>query len=239
VPRALEAVCLKAMARDPDARYADALDLASDVENWLGNEPVSAWREPWTERLTRVARRHRSWFAAGAIALLLITSCAVAAAVLINRERGKTNTALSESLRAQQREREAKLAVARQRDEAQRNFRLALEGTVSFKDLAEQLRPLAGTQAATVEKVLDQVTRNFEKMRAEVGDDPDLMTAQARMLNSFSELYIELGKTELSRARAGGAQALWETLLVQNAEDPTKRSELANALHNAANASTL
>ena len=43
---ALEAVCLKAMALEPEDRYAIAAALADDVERWLADEPVSAWREP-------------------------------------------------------------------------------------------------------------------------------------------------------------------------------------------------
>ena len=44
VPRALEAICLKAMARRPEDRYATALDLAADVRRWLADEPVPAYR---------------------------------------------------------------------------------------------------------------------------------------------------------------------------------------------------
>src|SRR5262249_11996351 len=39
VPRALEAVCLKAMAAKPEDRYATALDLAEEIEHWLADEP--------------------------------------------------------------------------------------------------------------------------------------------------------------------------------------------------------
>jgi PAS domain S-box-containing protein len=34
VPEGLEEICLKAMARDPDQRYASAADLAQDVQRW-------------------------------------------------------------------------------------------------------------------------------------------------------------------------------------------------------------
>src|SRR5262249_43557177 len=47
VPRALEAVCLKALALDPERRYATAQALAQDVERWLADEAVAAYREPW------------------------------------------------------------------------------------------------------------------------------------------------------------------------------------------------
>ncbi|HKB37330.1 MAG TPA: protein kinase, partial [Gemmataceae bacterium] len=45
VPPALEAVCLKALARDPGDRYATAEELARDVQRWLADEPPSAYRE--------------------------------------------------------------------------------------------------------------------------------------------------------------------------------------------------
>ena len=54
---ALEAVCLKAMApaaRGP-LRHAEA--LAEDVERWMADEPVSAWREPLARRARRWATR--------------------------------------------------------------------------------------------------------------------------------------------------------------------------------------
>ena len=52
-PRPLEAICLKAMARSPNDRYKNALELADDVENWLAREPVSAYRENLLKRLLR------------------------------------------------------------------------------------------------------------------------------------------------------------------------------------------
>src|SRR5262249_56035058 len=69
VPRALDAVCRKAMAVRPSERYASALDLAADVEHWLADEPVSAYAEPLPARAARWARRHRPAVAA-AVALL-------------------------------------------------------------------------------------------------------------------------------------------------------------------------
>ncbi len=58
--RALEAVCIKAMAMRPEDRYATALDLAADVRRWMADEPVSAWREPLALRARRWMRRHRT-----------------------------------------------------------------------------------------------------------------------------------------------------------------------------------
>jgi WD40 repeat protein/serine/threonine protein kinase len=71
VPRALEAICLKAMSLRSQARYAGALDLAADLERWLSGEPVRAWREPWPDRLRRWARRHRVLVASAGAALIV------------------------------------------------------------------------------------------------------------------------------------------------------------------------
>jgi tetratricopeptide (TPR) repeat protein len=75
VPRALDAVCRKAMALQAADRYATALELAVDVEHWLADDPVSAWREPWPTRAGRWVRRHRTKVAAAVaasfVALLL------------------------------------------------------------------------------------------------------------------------------------------------------------------------
>lgn len=72
VPRALEAICLKAMAKRPDQRYASARELAADLERYLADEPVRAYPEPWMQRARRWTRRHR--LAVSSVAVLLATS---------------------------------------------------------------------------------------------------------------------------------------------------------------------
>jgi WD40 repeat protein len=70
VPSALEAVCLKALARDPMLRHAGAAALAQEVQNWLADEPVDAYREPIAAQVWRWGRRHPA-LAAGSAALVV------------------------------------------------------------------------------------------------------------------------------------------------------------------------
>src|SRR5262245_7739936 len=44
IPTALESVCLKAMMREPEARYASALELGEDLARWVAGEAVSVPR---------------------------------------------------------------------------------------------------------------------------------------------------------------------------------------------------
>jgi serine/threonine protein kinase len=66
VAPALQAICLKAMALRPDERYGTALELAADIERWLADEPVTAWREPWSVQARRWVSRRRTLVASAA-----------------------------------------------------------------------------------------------------------------------------------------------------------------------------
>src|SRR5207253_10739429 len=57
VPRALEAICLKAMARRKEDRYQTALELADDVQRFVAGEAVSAYREGFVTRAWRWGAR--------------------------------------------------------------------------------------------------------------------------------------------------------------------------------------
>jgi len=71
IDKALEAGCRKAMALAPEDRYKTPRALADDLERWMADEPVSAWREPWTRSLVRWLTRHRTGVTAVGAALLM------------------------------------------------------------------------------------------------------------------------------------------------------------------------
>jgi eukaryotic-like serine/threonine-protein kinase len=93
VPPALEAICMKALARRPERRYATATELAREVQRWLADEPVSAYREHPSERLGRWARRHRSAAIVAAAALLAAVAALALSTFLIGRERSRAQAA--------------------------------------------------------------------------------------------------------------------------------------------------
>jgi WD40 repeat protein len=58
IPRDLQTVCLKAMAKEPARRYQTAAELADDLKRFLDDEPIHARPVTEFEHLWRWCRRH-------------------------------------------------------------------------------------------------------------------------------------------------------------------------------------
>src|SRR5262249_30707790 len=86
VPRALEAICLKAMSPNRQDRYANALELADDVQRYLAGAPVVAYPEPLLARAWRWCKRHQRALTRAAAAVAVL-SVLVLGAVLVHRAR--------------------------------------------------------------------------------------------------------------------------------------------------------
>jgi serine/threonine protein kinase len=74
--KSLEAICAKATAADPKARYAKVTELAADVSRFLDGLPVSARQETFFDKAARFYRRH-------SVAILLIAAYLVMRVILL------------------------------------------------------------------------------------------------------------------------------------------------------------
>src|SRR5262249_22454554 len=151
---------LKAMQSTPEDRYGSCRAFADDIDRWAADEPVSAWREPFSLRARRWMRRHRT---AVVVAASLLASAVLALAVglfAVNRGRGRTarerdraENALVELRREKERADEALIAETRARQRA----RDVLDDTTSEvveKFLATQGTKLEPDQEAFLKKIL-------------------------------------------------------------------------------------
>ncbi len=206
-PPALEAICLKALAKRREGRYDSAKALAEDVQRFLADEPVSAYPEPWAVRAGRWLRRHRTLAAASA-ALVGTAAVALAVGVVLlsqanarvrrERERAEANFA---DAREQRRRAEESLAQAREaaaRAEAVNKF--------LTDDLLGQAAPdrNARGQQVTVETVLN---RAATKVGTAFPGQPGV---EAAVRQTLAQTYWQLGLYARGEEHARRAVELYE-----------------------------
>jgi serine/threonine-protein kinase len=211
--RALEAICLKAMALKPTDRYASPKALAEDLERWMADEPVTAYREPLSHRVRRWGRRNRTAVTGAAVAVL-------AGVVGLGAVLGVQTRANAELREALSREARANTELTRAKSGLQARYGLAVEaiGTFhtgvsedfilkeeSFKDLRDRLLKSAvdfyGKLGALLGQESDPESRralgqaNFEvaELTSQVGQKDDALAAHRRVLAYREALARETG----------------------------------------------
>jgi serine/threonine-protein kinase len=214
VPPALEAVCLKAMALRPGDRYATPRDLADEVEHWLADEPVAAYREPAATRLSRWGRRHRS-LVAGAAALLL-TAVAALGVGLVLLEQAAART-----------ENQRKLAEANFAD-AQRQRDLARSAVDEYfvKVSEDTVLKYPGLQPLRKE-LLETALKYYQGFVEEHGDDPELKAELARTYFRVGFINGEIGKKEDALNAFRAARDLYQELSQVDPQNASFRGDLA------------
>jgi len=85
VPRDLETIIQKSIARDPAQRYASAASLAEDLQRFIDDKPIRARHATTTEKVVRWCRRNPALSSLSAGLLLLLIGTAVASTLAAAR----------------------------------------------------------------------------------------------------------------------------------------------------------
>ncbi len=152
LPRDLETIILKAIARDPSDRYQTAEQLADDLNSFLEDKPIKARQAGPAERMWRWCRRNPAVAIPTTLALLLLVVVAVVSSVAFVQTRAaflgeakQRETAESERQRAEQsfqsaqserlRAEENLTKADRERRRAESNLALSLQAFEEIRDL--------------------------------------------------------------------------------------------------------
>jgi eukaryotic-like serine/threonine-protein kinase len=218
VPRSLDAVCRKAMAFDPPARYRSALDLAADVERWLADEPVSAERESTRDWFRRWSRRHRTAVAAGFALLATAVVGLTVATTLISRQEQMTAA--------------AKKRAEEQRDRADQNLRLAARAVDAAKNrVSGNPRLMAGDFHELRIELLAALIPFYEELARRTGDDPAVETQSGLAYGFLGNLRREMGQTDQAERDFHEYLTIFTRLAASDPNDPGLRRRLASG-HN-------
>jgi serine/threonine-protein kinase len=221
-PRALEAICLRAMALKPEDRYGTARELGADVEKWLADEIVTAWLEPFAARARRWMRRHRALVASSAaglfVALLASVTGVFVLAATERRERGLRET-------AQEKEQEA-LEEKGRAMAAQKDAMDALRATTD-----QVIEKLIGAKTAlgpAEKEFLESTMKRWQTFAADKGQSELAQEIRAEGMFRVAVLRQKLGQKEEVVAEYEEAIELLKKLV---ARFPNYRQNLA-ACHN-------
>ncbi len=235
---ALEAICLKAMALLPADRYAGAQDLAAEVERWLADEPVKAFREPWTMRTRRWFGRHRVATTAAVVGAVVAIAglCIVLFLTKASEERERAlreeeTTAKELATHNLNLAREAELKEIHQQKLAQARLEKGVEAVermvsrVTGEKWAN--RPELETERR---EVLEEAILFFKQLGAAESQDPAVRRLAARAYLQSGNVQIALGEYEKSASATKTALEFYQGLVEQFPNDLIAREGQINSI---------
>ncbi len=192
VPAALQAICLKAMMTIPQQRYSSARKLAEDLELWLADEPISAFRDPFLVRAGRTIRKHKSVFVIaltfGVLGLIILS---IFTAIL---SRKNSELASAYSL-AEVNRKKAEL----QQSLAETNAETAQSAALNIAEIAELRLSSTPGQEGFRESMMDQVHALYSKIHAEHPKDEAVewqLAKLSRLTGNVKRLLLKLSDSQ-------------------------------------------
>ncbi len=187
VPRALEAICMKAMSVVYRDRYQSARALGEDIEKWLADESVTAYAEPFSVRAKRWIKRHPA-LVAGATACALLGLATSGIIAYLAGEHARELQIKNETIGLQINE------ISMQKDDlAKRNDELFIA-----RNEAENSRKLAVTEKEQAQSVTDFLVKSFRKTSPD--QEGKLLTVYESLIRAEKEIDEQENLGPLNKA---------------------------------------
>jgi tetratricopeptide (TPR) repeat protein len=201
IPRDLETVALKCLAKEPNRRYGTAGELAADLRHYLKGEPIQARPVGRLERGWRWARRNPRVAALGAMVAILIATVVIGSLAALWRINKEKIVAVGAQLTAEQ-----KTRVAYQQADLSLETlnRLVYEAQEQLQD-----RPaLDELKKRLLRTAVDGLKRVAETTKGAEGE-----LSQAVAHEQLGEIFVLLGDLAEAKAELELARTLAETVM--------------------------
>ncbi len=227
IPRELDWISLRALAKNRDERYETATALAEDIHRFLNDEPVVVGPPSATYRLAKFVRRNQILVAAAAVATaslvagLVVAGFGLASARDSNSKLTDANAALQTTVtdldnqlritrearaaETKAREEEAKAREAEMKANAQALLDAETTEAVNrfLSSILRAASPHRLGREATVREALDFASKNIAT------EFPDRPRVKMAILASLASTYADLGEFPEAEVHARGAVKLY------------------------------
>ncbi len=211
IPRDLETIALKCLAKESGRRYQTAADLAADLGRFLADQPILARPVGRPERTWRWARRNPRMAALtgsviGLIILWLIG--ATVAAIVIYQQREIAVQATADATTA-------KLQAEGERDRAEKSLNQSLKTLHQFTSLIQEGLRNYPTLSRWKESLLRTGLAGLEEL-TRTANTSSITIHQAIVHASLGDILLSLGETAKAREEYEHTFALMQALNVAN-----------------------
>jgi eukaryotic-like serine/threonine-protein kinase len=230
---ALDAICLKAMAHRSEDRYDSCRALTDDLDRWMADEPVTAWREPLARRARRWARRNRTVVTAAVVAL--VAGVVGLSAVLAVQTQAKTDItrALGSEKRANTALAAANAELAHSQAAVQARYDLAVEAIEMVHTGVSEDFLLKQEQFKEVRnRLLKSASEFYGKLGALLGKVSDLASRRVVWQANYkvAALTATVGKPEDALAAHRQVLSAREVLAAEIPDDPEIKADVGRSL---------
>ena len=218
------------MAHRPEDRYPTRRALAEDVERWMADEPVSAWREPLVRRARRWAKRNRTAVSGRGGGGAGRRGRPGGGARRADPGQGRHRSALA---RAGQRDPAPTRELARSRAAVQARYDLAVEAIKTFHTGVSEDFLLKQDQFKELrDRLLKSAADFYGKLGALLGRETDSASRRALAAANFelAELTGKVGRTEDALAAHRAVLAAREALAAEPGAGDAAEADVGRSL---------
>lgn len=239
VPRDLETIVLKTIARKPEDRYQTVSELVGDLQKFLSDRPISARRPSAAELLWRWCRRNPAVATLASLSLSLLVTVAVVASYGYAKTRAankRVENAYQAELSAREKADETANLALEVLDRIFENYAPTRtmqvhEMNVAIDDDQEVTIPNQPALSDETATLLENMLEFYDRLALRGGNETPLRQKVARANRRVGQIHQSLGNWEDAKAAYQQAALVYEELTAESSEQSSFVIDLAG-IHN-------